>query len=94
MSSFLHLKRNFLITKEVLEQHSQQVTIPKALAARIRKIAPYGQHATIDAYISNILDEFVTGLEGSRPMRTRYNPFTENELKQIKQEIQCYSLYA
>jgi len=86
-------RAKLLITKEVLET-SQQVTIPKELAGRIRKIAPYGKHATLDAYISTILDEFVTQLEGSRPIRNRYNPFTESELKQIKQEIQCYSLYA
>jgi hypothetical protein len=82
-----------LIAKEVLET-SQEVTIPKALASRIRKIAPYGQYSSIDPYVSTILDEFVTQLEGSRPVRKRYNPFTESELKQIKQEIQCYALYA
>jgi hypothetical protein len=83
-----------LITKAQVLETSQQVTIPKALAERIRKIAPYGKNATVDTYISTILDEFVTQLEGSRPVRNRYNPFTESELKQIKQDIQCYSLYA
>ena len=83
-----------MIAKEVLETSDQPVTIPKDLATRIRKIAPYGQVASIDSYISNILDEFVTQLEGSRPVRKRYNPFTDSELKQVKQEIQCYSLYA
>ncbi len=68
--------------------------IPDVLASRIRKIAPYGQYADLDSYVSAILDEFVTQLEGSRPVRTRYNPFTEEELKQVKKEIQCYSLYA
>ncbi|MFI5419815.1 MAG: hypothetical protein ACHQ1H_02495 [Nitrososphaerales archaeon] len=82
-----------MITKQTLDA-SQQVKIPNALASRIRKLAPYGQHANLDNYVSTILDEFVTQLEGSRPVRARYNPFTEEELKQIKQDIQCYSLYA
>ncbi|MDA4130914.1 MAG: hypothetical protein OK457_09100 [Thaumarchaeota archaeon] len=82
-----------MITKEILDS-DQQVTIPKTIANRIRKIAPYGQFASLDSYISTILDDFVTQLEGSRPMRARYNPFSEKELKQINKEIQCYSLYA
>jgi len=82
-----------MIAKEILDT-DQQVTIPKTLAGRIRRIAPYGRHATLDSFISTILDEFVTQLEDVQPSRKKYNPFSEKELKEIKQEIQCFSLYA
>ncbi|MDA4111039.1 MAG: hypothetical protein OK439_00760 [Thaumarchaeota archaeon] len=82
-----------MIAKEIL-QSDQQVTIPKTLASRIRKIAPYGEYATLDRYVSTILDEFVSQLENVPPPRHMYNPFTDKELKVIKQQIQCFSLYA
>jgi hypothetical protein len=82
-----------LIAKEILNT-DQQVTIPKTLAGRIRKIAPYGQSSNLDGYVSTILNEFVTQLEEVHPSRQKYNPFSEKELKQIKEEIRCFSLYA
>jgi len=82
-----------LIAKEILDT-DQQVTIPKTLAGRIRRIAPYGRYGTLDNYVARILDEFVTQLEDVHPSRQKYNPFSEKELKEIKQQIQCFSLYA
>jgi hypothetical protein len=69
------------------------VKIPKTLALRIRKIAPYGQFDSIDTYVSSMLDEFVTQLEMVAPPRRRYNPFSQKELDKIKEDIKDYSLY-
>lgn len=74
-------------------ENVQEIRIPKALAGRIRKIAPYGQYDSIDSYVSSMLDEFVSQLEKAQPSRRKYNPFSEKELEQIKQEIRSYSLY-
>lgn len=71
----------------------QEVKIPTSLAGRIRKIAPYGQYDSLDTYISTMLDEFVTQLEKVAPPRRRYNPFSEKELAEIKEEIKGYALY-
>jgi len=73
-------------------EKNQEVRIPKALAARIRKIAPYGQNESIDAFISSMLDEFVSQLE-KKPISSKYNPFTEKDLENIREEIKCFSLY-
>jgi len=77
-----------------LQQKTDQVRIPKALAARIRKIAPYGQGGSMDNYISSILDEFISQLENHQPSTPgKYNPFSEKELESVKEEIKCFSLY-
>ncbi len=74
-------------------ENLQEVKIPNALAGRIRKIAPYGQYDSIDSYVSTMLDEFVTQLEKVAPPRRRYNPFSQKELDQIREETKDYSLY-
>jgi len=76
-----------------LIQKTEQVRIPKALVIRIRKIAPYGLGASVDNYISYMLDEFVSQLEKTQPIPRKYNPFSEKELESVKEEIKCYSLY-
>jgi hypothetical protein len=78
-----------VVSKESLER----VNIPSTLAGRIRKIAPYGQYDSIDGYISTMLDEFVSQLEKVAPPRKRYNPFSEKELAEIKEQMKSYSLY-
>jgi hypothetical protein len=75
-----------------LVEKNQEVSIPKALATRIRKIAPYGQNGSIDAFISSMLDEFVSQLE-NKPISRKYNPFTEKDLEKVREEIKCFSLY-
>lgn len=40
-----------------------------------------------------MLDEFVSQIEKVAPPRRRYNPFSEKELAQIKEEMKSYSLY-
>jgi hypothetical protein len=72
----------------------QEVKIPTTLATRIRKIAPYGKNDSMDSYITYMLDEFVSQLEKSQPISQRYNPFTEKELEQVKEDIKCFSLYS
>jgi hypothetical protein len=84
--------RNKLSSQAVVE-NLQDVKIPKELAGRIRKIAPYGQYDSIDSYVSTMLDEFVTQLEKVAPPRRRYNPYSQKELEQIRDEIKDYSLY-
>jgi hypothetical protein len=74
-------------------ENLQEVKIPKSLAGRIRQIAPYGQYDSLDSYVSTMLDEFLTQIEKVSPPRRRYNPFSENELAKIKDEIQDYALY-
>jgi len=81
------------LSSQAVIENLQEVKIPKALAGRIRKIAPYGQYDSIDSYISTMLDEFVTQLETVAPPRRRYNPFSQKELDQIREEIKGYSLY-
>ena len=81
------------MSSQAVVENLQEVKIPKALAGRLRKIAPYGQSESIDSYVSSMLDEFVTQLEKVQPPRRRYNPFSEEELGQIKEEIKDYSLY-
>jgi len=81
------------LSSQAVIENLQEVKISKALAGRIRKIAPYGQYDSIDSYISTMLDEFVTQLEAVAPPRRRYNPFSQKELDQIREEIKGYSLY-
>jgi hypothetical protein len=80
-------------SQKSLLQNFQEVKIPQNLAGRIRKIAPYGQYDSLDTYISTMLDEFVSQLEKVAPPRRRYNPFSEKELAEIKEEMKSYSLY-
>ena len=80
-------------SQTVVQKNVQEVKIPKALAGRIRRIAPYGQYDSIDSYITTMLDEFVSQLEKVSPPTRRYNPFSEKELNQIKEEIKDYALY-
>jgi hypothetical protein len=82
-----------LSSSHAIVENIQEVKIPKSLMGRIRRIAPYGQYASIDSYVSTMLDEFVSELEKVEPLRRRYNPFTEKELNQIKEEMKSYSLY-
>ncbi len=81
------------MSSQAVIEDAQEVKIPKALAGRIRKIAPYGQRDSIDNYVSTMLDEFVSQLENTNPSKRRYNPFNEKELQKIKEEIEGYSLY-
>jgi hypothetical protein len=81
------------LASQAVVEKLQEVKISKALAGRIRKIAPYGQYDSIDSYVSTMLDEFVTQLEKVAPPRRRYNPFSQKELAQIHEEIKDYSLY-
>jgi len=81
------------LSPQAIVQNVQEVKIPKALAGRIRKIAPYGQYDSIDSYVSTMLDEFVSQLEKVQPPMRRYNPYSQKELKQIKEEIKDYALY-
>jgi hypothetical protein len=81
------------LSSQAIVENLQEVKISKALAGRIRKIAPYGQYDSIDSYVSTMLDEFVTQLEKVAPPRRRYNPFNQKELNQIREEIKDYSLY-
>jgi hypothetical protein len=81
-----------LPTQAVVEE-IQEVRIPKSLAIRIQKIAPYGGDKSVDSYISMMLDEFVSQLEKTQPQRRRYNPFSDTELARIREEMKEYSLY-
>ena len=81
------------MSSQTTVQNLQEVKIPGALAGRIRRIAPYGQYDSLDSYVSTMLDEFVSQLEKVAPPRRRYNPFSEKELSQIKEEMKSYALY-
>jgi hypothetical protein len=81
------------LSSQTVVENEQEVKIPKTLAVRIRKIAPYGQYDSIDSYVSTMLDEFVSQLEKVQPPRRRYNPFSDEELRQIKEDMKDYSLY-
>jgi hypothetical protein len=81
------------LSSQAIIENLAEVKIPKALAGRIRRIAPYGQYDSIDSYVSTMLDEFVTQLEKVAPPRRRYNPFSQKDLNQIREEIKDYSLY-
>ena len=71
----------------------QEVRIPTSLAGRIKKIAPYGKRNSIDAYITSMLDEFVSELERNQIPGRKYNPFNQEELERVREELKDYSLY-
>ena len=81
-----------LLYQEAITKEGQVIRIPKDLAERLRRIAPYGEYASMDSFVSSILEDVVSQLD-KNDWRAKQNRPSEAELKQIREEIKCYSLY-
>ena len=81
-----------LISQQTVERE-EKIVIPRKLAERLRRVAPYGQYESLDAFAVALLEEVVAQLQSTTRSNRAYNDYTAAELKEIKEQIKCYSFY-